>query len=47
MPYFGLFGGELKTSEISNHVKSNIYVVEEFLDVKFSKNVDNYIIKLE
>lgn len=27
--------GKLKTSEITNHTKSNAYVIEKFLDVKF------------
>jgi RNA 3'-terminal phosphate cyclase (GTP) len=35
IPFMALSGGIIRTSEITNHVKSNIYVVEKFLDVKF------------
>lgn len=38
IPFLGLFGGKIKTSKISNHTLTNIYVVEKFLDIKF--NVD-------
>ena len=33
--FMALSGGIIRTSEITNHVKSNIYVAEKFLDVKF------------
>ncbi|KYK26961.1 hypothetical protein AYK26_04305 [Euryarchaeota archaeon SM23-78] len=36
IPFMALEGGLIKTSEITNHVKSNIYVAEKFLNVKFS-----------
>lgn len=36
IPFLALAGGLVKPSEITNHVKSNIYVAEKFLDVKFS-----------
>ncbi len=35
IPFMALAGGIIKTSEVTNHVKSNIYVVKNFLDVKF------------
>ncbi|MBN2052549.1 RNA 3'-terminal phosphate cyclase [Candidatus Woesearchaeota archaeon] len=35
IPFLALAGGIIRTSEVSNHVKSNIYVAEKFLDVKF------------
>lgn len=35
IPLLALTKGEMKTSEITNHLKSNIYVAEKFLDVKF------------
>jgi RNA 3'-phosphate cyclase len=35
IPFLALCGGIIRTSEITNHVKSNIYVAEKFLDVKF------------
>ncbi len=35
VPLLGLLGGQMITSEITDHTKSNIYVTEQFLDVKF------------
>jgi RNA 3'-phosphate cyclase len=35
IPFMALCGGIIKTSEITEHAKSNIYVAEKFLDVKF------------
>jgi len=35
VPFLGLFGGEIKCSKITNHLLTNIYVTEKFLDVKF------------
>ena len=35
--YLALFGGKINCSEISNHAKTNMYVIEKFLDVKFNK----------
>ena len=34
IPFIALFGGEIKTSEITDHTKTNAYVVEQFLGVK-------------
>ena len=45
IPFLGLVGGKLKTSKISGHVKSNIYVVEKFLGCKF-KVENNFIERL-
>jgi RNA 3'-phosphate cyclase len=36
IPFMALAGGIIKASEVTNHVKSNIYVAEKFLDVKFT-----------
>jgi len=36
IPFLALAGGLIKTSEITKHVKSNIYVAEKFLDAKFT-----------
>ena len=36
IPFLGLIKGRIKTSEITMHTKSNIYVVEKFLGEKFS-----------
>ena len=35
IPFLGLFGGEFVTSEITEHTKTNVWVVEKFLDKKF------------
>lgn len=35
IPFLGLIGGKIRTSEITNHTRTNIYVVEKFLDCKF------------
>jgi len=36
IPFLGLIKGRIKTSEITMHTKSNIYVVEKFLGENFS-----------
>jgi RNA 3'-terminal phosphate cyclase (GTP) len=35
IPLLGLVGGKIKTSEITKHTRSNIYVTELFLDITF------------
>ena len=35
IPFLGLFGGEFITSEITEHTKTGIWVVEQFVDKKF------------
>lgn len=35
IPVLGLVGGKMKVVSVSNHVESNIYAVEKFLNVKF------------
>ncbi len=35
IPFMAVAGGSLKTSEITEHARSNIYVAEKFLDVDF------------
>lgn len=42
--YLALFGGNIK-SNITEHVKANIYVIEKFLDVKFDINEKDISIK--
>ncbi len=44
IPLMALNGGVMKTSEITGHMLSNIYVCEKFLDVKFSIDEDRLII---
>lgn len=36
IPYLGLLGGKIRVGKISNHTKTNIDIVEKFLDVKFT-----------
>jgi len=42
IPFLSVVGGVIKTSKITDHVKSNIYVAERFTDSKFTI-VDNTI----
>ncbi|MCK4522378.1 MAG: RNA 3'-terminal phosphate cyclase [Nanoarchaeota archaeon] len=42
IPFLGLFGGEIKTSKITNHTLTNIYVVEKFLGKRF--NIEDKVI---
>ncbi len=46
IPLLGLTKGKIKTSKISDHTLTNIYVTEKFLDVKFKVDKKNNIIKL-
>ncbi|MAG20264.1 RNA 3'-phosphate cyclase [archaeon] len=38
LPYLALSSGKIKTSKISNHIKTNIKLIEQFLPVKFKIN---------
>lgn len=44
IPLLGLVGGEIKTSEITNHTKTNVFVVEEMVGRKFRS--DNNIVSV-
>ncbi|MBI4738938.1 RNA 3'-terminal phosphate cyclase [Candidatus Woesearchaeota archaeon] len=44
IPLLGLVGGSLKTSMITRHTRSNIYVTELFLNKKFVVDEENKII---
>ena len=46
LPYLALTGGSLKTSKISEHAKTNAFVIEKFLPVKFEINEERAIIKV-
>ena len=35
IPFLGLFGGEFVTSDITEHTKTNVWVVEKFINKKF------------
>ena len=41
VPLLALVGGEIKTDKITGHIRSNIYVFEKFLNVKFLINEEN------
>ncbi len=45
VPYIALFGGQLRTSEISSHTKTNIWISEKFLPVRFK--IQDRVIKVE
>jgi len=42
LPYLAIVGGRVKTSEITEHAKTNIFVIEKFLPARFSIS-DNII----
>lgn len=46
IPILGLVGGKIKTSYITTHTKTNIYVVEKFLDVKFKVDEQHHTIEM-
>jgi len=46
IPYLGLIGGKFKTSLISNHTKTNIFVTEQFLDCTFTIDEEEKIISV-
>ncbi|MBN2459758.1 RNA 3'-terminal phosphate cyclase [Candidatus Woesearchaeota archaeon] len=47
IPFMAVAGGKIRASKITNHVRSNIYVVEKFLDVKFEVDENDNIIICE
>lgn len=42
IPLLALVGGTIKTDKISGHIRSNIYVCEQFLDVSFNVDETNH-----
>lgn len=44
IPFIGIVGGKMKTSKITKHTISNIYVAETFLEVKYHVDEKNKII---
>jgi RNA 3'-terminal phosphate cyclase (ATP)/RNA 3'-terminal phosphate cyclase (GTP) len=46
LPYMALSSGKIQTSEITQHVKTNISVIEKFLPVKFEINERERIITI-
>lgn len=47
IPYLGICKGSIKTNKITNHLKSNIYVTQQFLDVLFEINEEKGTIKVD
>ena len=47
IPLLALVGGKLKPPEITDHILSNIYVCEQFLDVRFHINDHEKIIAIK
>ncbi len=47
LPFVALFGGSMKTSEITNHTLTNIYTIEEFLGKVFDVDEENKIISIK
>ncbi len=46
IPYLALLGGSYRTTRISKHTTTNIYVAERFLDVKFRIDEDKKVISV-
>ncbi len=44
IPYLGILGGKIKVSQVTEHVRSNIEVVEKFLPVKFRIEKDFIVV---
>ncbi|MFN3550678.1 MAG: RNA 3'-terminal phosphate cyclase, partial [Endomicrobiia bacterium] len=40
LPYLAFLGGKIKIAGFSDHVESNIKVVEKFLEIKINKDYD-------
>jgi len=47
VPYLALLGGKVKTSEITNHTKTNIWVCEKFFGKMFKVDYEKKIIEVE
>ncbi|MBS3104757.1 RNA 3'-terminal phosphate cyclase [Candidatus Woesearchaeota archaeon] len=47
LPYLALSGGSIKTSEITNHCKTNIYTIQQFFDDIFAIDEINRIISIK
>lgn len=46
LPYFAIAGsGKLKTSKITGHIRTNAFIIEKFLDVKFEINAKEAIVE--
>lgn len=47
IPFMALCGGTIKTNRITDHVRSNIYVAERFLNVSFVIDDENKVISCD
>ena len=47
LPFLAISNGVIKTSEITEHIKSNIYVIGKFLNVKFVIDEKNKMISVK
>jgi len=47
VPFIGVFGGKMKVTSISNHTKTNVYVVNQFLDKQVKINEADRLIWME
>ena len=47
LPFLALTGGKIKTSEITNHAKTNVYTIEKFLGKVFEINEKENIISIK
>lgn len=45
LPFVALVGGELRTSHISEHARTNMWVIEKFLDVRFVVEGNRIIVR--
>ena len=46
LPFLSIASGKIKTSKITDHMRSNIYAIEKFLNVKFKIDEEKKIISL-
>lgn len=47
VPYLALFGGSVKVAEITPHAETNMWVVEQFLNIKFNADKERHIIAIK
>ena len=47
IPFMALFGGEVHALRITDHVRSNIYVAEKFLNVRFEVDEERRVLRCE
>jgi len=45
VPFLAVFGGEIKVSEVTDHTRTGVYVVEKFLGKCLEIDAENKIIR--